>query len=117
MQITTARQARANQIGHVRRLDANPERDIARAGQRLGALDYVLRDAEPVGRDQEQGALRLDAVVVDKLATAGEAGHGIFDCFDFHLALRQYQMSHAALKQMLHCEAKAHPHLKCFAIA
>ena len=55
------------------------ERDIARAGQRLGALDHVFGDAEPVGRDQEQRALRLDAVVVDKLAPAGKAGHGIFD--------------------------------------
>jgi len=55
------------------------ERDIARAGQRLGARDDFLGDAEPVGRDQEQRALRLDAVVVDKLATAGEVEHGIFD--------------------------------------
>ena len=55
------------------------EGDVAAAGKRLGPFDHVIGHAEPVGRDQEQGALRLDAVVVDKLATAGEAGYGIFD--------------------------------------
>jgi hypothetical protein len=62
------------------------ERHIAAAGERLGALDHVLGDAEPVGRDQKQRALRLDAVVVDKRAAAAEARRGILDGFDLHVA-------------------------------
>jgi hypothetical protein len=85
------------------------EGNVLAAGERLGALDHVLGDAQPIGRDQKQRSLRLDALVVDQFAPAPETRHRILDRFNLHVTLLLHHLGRRKSKS----QPRSAPRISC----